>query len=862
MEFAIVIGIGERAETVDCHDFAKAALSRVSSTALNLALQRRSSVAGRLATELYIARQALGSIDSSKLQRRVPKLLSDLERICAWPKSSQNMAMIHALVNNRDQKVEIRVQRGILCFANSSQNVIDQYFHKLARFSKEALDEDDIRGATDKAESTVTTDEYPVHVNTELYTILKSHSLCTCIPGHAYSHARHHARLRLLDGISKVDESVAFDMLFSESPTTCHHWQDLQLRVPLRKKAAKAVKFDTKDSCQSAFSSPRKSDKKIKADKTMAVVKPDEFCNLVKARLGSRICCHIQDSELHRLYRGFPLVQKVDSGESLSLRHLLRIGRLSNRMKLILAYIVARSFWQYYDSPWMDSPWTSDSVHFLRELPSEEETYSRGALYASKPYLAVEFKELNGDFFEYCNAPSVIFPYPRLLSLCIILLEIGRGQSLPIKNSGSLVADLNERWHLAKQVTDANKSQNEFDYPHYRKAIVRCLNNSSWEQNSESIEEDVFTRKSVIHNVIVRPLEKLLGDLGFSENLHVMTPVDEVGGPSTVPDVPAPPPMPTISSDVDQSDRWLHKMKIINQCFQRKESSTFTQAPRIAILDTGYDSGSNFFSLAGRSRRVKGWKDFVESQEDPIDEEGHGTHTIATAMKAAPFASIYVARIAKDRGGLKNAHQAIVKAIDWAANDARVDIVSMSFGFKNEDPSITDALRKALYDRHGNLIFFAAASNSGANGGEMFPANLDDVFSVRETDALGAFSDTNPPVDPDAPVVFGTLGRQVPSAWLSNVDGEVAKSGSSVATAVAAGIGALLMTITDIGVANHCLTVADSSKMRTKRGMYQVLKRMSRDMGNRCRYICPEEILVDGDAKKTWTAIADAFARS
>ncbi|KAJ5003412.1 putative subtilisin [Colletotrichum sp. SAR 10_66] len=164
MESAIVVGTGERAETVDCYDFAKIVMSRVSVAALDLALQKRSIVAGRLATELYIAREALGSTENPKVQRRVPKLLSDLERICAWPKQpSSNMAIIHALVDNRDLRAEYRAQKGILCFANSSQNVIDQYFKKLSRFSKDLLDKDDIGSGTNKKSLKGNGDEYPEH---------------------------------------------------------------------------------------------------------------------------------------------------------------------------------------------------------------------------------------------------------------------------------------------------------------------------------------------------------------------------------------------------------------------------------------------------------------------------------------------------------------------------------------------------------------------------------------------------------------------------------------------------------------------------------------------------------------------------
>lgn len=116
----------------------------------------------------------------------------------------------------------------------------------------------------------------------------------------------------------------------------------------------------------------------------------------------------------------------------------------------------------------------------------------------------------------------------------------------------------------------------------------------------------------------------------------------------------------------------------------------------------------------------------------------------------------------------------------------------MSFGFANEQPCISDAIRKAIYDRGGSVLLFAAASNYGANDREMFPARDDSVISIRGTNADGDFENYNPPKRDDESLVFGTLGLDVPSAW-PNSDGEEYKSGTSVATAIAAGIAGILL---------------------------------------------------------------------
>ncbi|KAF6813980.1 putative subtilisin [Colletotrichum musicola] len=619
----------------------------------------------------------------------------------------------------------------ILSFSKSSPKIIEQYFQKLERFSRQVvqLPDENARGGEKVKQLAKDIKEYPAHVFTNLHAVLKN-------------------------------------------------------------KTAKAVKFGDEPDHLSSLKRP---------EKKTRVVKPEEFCGLVKTKWASRICCRVQDSELHQLYDGLPLVENVDSGPSISLRKLLEIGRLSNRMKIVLAFIVARSFWQYYDSSWMDSPWSSNSIHFLPELVVEDEHDQPSvALYASKPYFAVQFLQHAGESVEYCSAFGVVCRYPRLLALRIILLEIGRGQSLTIEDHGSVEANLNANWTLAKRLTNKNRTWGDFDYPHYRQAILGCLNYNYSEQAGASVETNVFARKAAVYEAVLQPLEKLINELGFAENMNIMDPIDASQGPDRIADVPAPPAMPMQNSAVAKASQWLNDLNAINRYFHKRCPLASVPSPRVAILDTGFDDEGAFFSVPGRRQKVKGWKDFAADSEVPVDDNGHGSHCIALIMKVAPHATIYVARIAKDRGSLRNAAQAIADAIDWAAHEVKADIVSMSFGFKDEVPVITQAITKAMLERHGKIIFLAATSNSGGNRREMFPANLDSVISIRETNTLGAFSDTNPPVDPDGPAVLGTLGRDVPSAWLSSAEGEVAKSGSSVATAVSAGIAAMIMTIMSI----------------------------------------------------------------
>jgi hypothetical protein len=86
---------------------------------------------------------------------------------------------------------------------------------------------------------------------------------------------------------------------------------------------------------------------------------------------------------------------------------------------------------------------------------------------------------------------------------------------------------------------------------------------------------------------------------------------------------------------------------------------------KIAILDTGYDINSQFFSMGTRHKRLAEWKDFSKCSSVPVDEDGHGTYMVSLAMKLAPAAEICVGRVATDSKGLRNAGISVARVRDY-----------------------------------------------------------------------------------------------------------------------------------------------------------------------------------------------------
>lgn len=151
----------------------------------------------------------------------------------------------------------------------------------------------------------------------------------------------------------------------------------------------------------------------------------------------------------------------------------------------------------------------------------------------------------------------------------------------------------------------------------------------------------------------------------------------------------------------------------------------------------------------------------------------------------------------------------------------------MSFGYAEEQNDIRQAIRQILNDRDGRIVLFAAASNLGANDREMFPARHEAVISIRGTNFFGTFQDFNPPRSPHEGAVIGTLGLDVPAAALSDVDYEVYRSGTSVATAVAAGMAGILLGYTYASSAELETVEKVRQKLESRSGMQALFRALA-----------------------------------
>jgi subtilisin family serine protease len=177
------------------------------------------------------------------------------------------------------------------------------------------------------------------------------------------------------------------------------------------------------------------------------------------------------------------------------------------------------------------------------------------------------------------------------------------------------------------------------------------------------------------------------------------------------------------------------------------------------------------------------------------------------------------------------------KAILWASRTGKADIISMSFGFPNDDRKIREAIETVQKERHEDIIFLASAGNSFTDD-ESFPARHPAVISVYATNSHGTFLQSNSASISNGAAVLGTYGDDIPDYIREEFRAtypDVCQPGSSVATAIMAGISATMLAYAAVlpSIVPFQGTLDETNKdilrrLRTTKGMEEVLHRLVR----------------------------------
>lgn len=240
----------------------------------------------------------------------------------------------------------------------------------------------------------------------------------------------------------------------------------------------------------------------------------------------------------------------------------------------------------------------------------------------------------------------------------------------------------------------------------------------------------------------------------------------------------------------------------------------------ICIVDTGIDKNHEQFS-----GRTIAFHDSINGATIPYDDHGHGTHVAAIALGGggtgsnsnisgvAPAASIYAAKVLSGSGSGTSTQ--IIDGLEYCANQAGVDIISMSLGTSSASDG-QDSMSLAVncisdpnYSAACNItpespkIVVVAAGNSGPS-----PSSVGSPGAAEKAITVGAvanssengkgvylvaFSSRGPTLDNRIKPDVSAPGVRILSAQAGTSNGYVSYSGTSMATPFTSGAIALML---------------------------------------------------------------------
>ncbi|KAG5762508.1 hypothetical protein H9Q72_009387 [Fusarium xylarioides] len=758
-------------------------------------------------------------------QKKVESLLNNLERLCSWPhslsKSSTGKGMrrwptLNALQHSSHAN---KATECIRSFASTYDSATTKSRIELLKrsknFSSQSMKEQVIEAVEAQPSGSLSSADQlkAQQIGFELdddikrlYRTLLQYRSCEQ-EGSQQSIATH-IRLNGYRSLVTDEATAEFGVLFFDHPHIGEcHWQDVCIQIwqPQPQKAPR-VQFSQEVSEQQTLCQPHTSHTPINCA---------SFCKHISGRSQAQLLLSAQNGEfLMRDYRDISR-NWITSQQAVPLADLLDEpkAKFTEKMKAVLALLLARATAQFYDSDLIGQGFTKENIHFLFEERDRIE-----GVYVNEPMLLLQFNEdethKSGSQGEIMPT-AMIHDMPRILGLGLLLLELETRTSMKSYREDPDLCppgaiNINTDYKIAGKLLDPNHPAYilpEMDrLSPFRKILPICIKPG---ELARKMRENLSAQKkmnvdlsnalrSVIYSEIVLPLEKWVSNYDKPNTVNVLyksvqrrlaAAPRSINAPRQVLSEVQTVTMSGINNEARKrqlSQQWFENYDRLKETLQPEVLETGLGYGRIkiAVLDTGINlDDHDYYRDFGI---IAEYKDYVNSNgSSPDDETGHGSAAASLLVRTCPNASLYLARVLRTNNPTRAEVKNVVDAIDWATKH-EVDIITMALGFKEYQPEIAKAVARA---RSKQILIFSAASNSQNMESIYFPAkDHHRVFGIFSTNAGNRESrDLNPSPD-DRQHSLAIFGEGVEIA-----EDKPLLSGTSYSTSIAAGLAGMLL---------------------------------------------------------------------
>jgi hypothetical protein len=291
-------------------------------------------------------------------------------------------------------------------------------------------------------------------------------------------------------------------LLIPSLPDLCHNFRPKAVGTTSKQVKARDV----------TFSLPQKElscTQIIKAEERWRVEGICELVDSISARPSYRLKLLVEDDNLWRL-SPISAIENIQTKQPVSLGEFLSLDsrpfdHAKKRDKFILQVILANGLLHFYKGPWLLKDWNKTHICFYQAK-------SQALPDLTRPYLSTQCKPLE-QCSEEDDVSFRIHPYPGILALGILLLEIELGRPIEDQrpsdspnNAEGFNVDADRT--VAMEMLEECKNDSSIDFIH---AVDACLDDKTFTDEfgrNASFDDPTFRQR--IFELIVKPLEDAL----------------------------------------------------------------------------------------------------------------------------------------------------------------------------------------------------------------------------------------------------------------------------------------------------------------------------------------------------------------